>query len=180
MEQPTGCETRWKAVESSFHRNYEELQERNPDCQEELELLRSGLRTIGQLIDTSPSVNGNGRVWKELIIKAEAERTALSKHLDGKALFTAVLRLYDATHRELREILLPEGKDTPEEFREQRRHKRNPLEEHAKRSKPTPGPRDPRIQSHVEAEVHRRNFFARLRTSGMDVVEDTTDKEEQQ
>jgi hypothetical protein len=104
-------------------------------------------------------VNGNGRVWKELIIKAEAERTVLSKHLDGKALFTAVLRLYAATHRELREIFLPEGKDTPEKFREQRRRKRNHPEEHAKKSKPTPGPRDPRIQSHVEAQVPTRNFF---------------------
>jgi hypothetical protein len=108
MLEPTACERRWKAIESSFYRNYEELKERNPDCQEELELLRSGLRTIGQLIHTSPFVNGNGRVWKELIIKAKAERTVLSKHLDGKALFTAVLRFYAAIHRELRETLLPE------------------------------------------------------------------------
>jgi hypothetical protein len=100
--EPTACETRWKAIESSFYENYEELKERNPGWQEELELLRSCLRTIRQLIHTSPSVNGNGRVWKELIIKAEAERTVLSKHLDGKALFTAVLRLYAATHRERR------------------------------------------------------------------------------
>jgi hypothetical protein len=62
-------------------------------------------------------------------MKAEAERIVLSKHLDGKALFTAVLRLYAATHRELRETLLPEGKDTPEGFREQRRRKRNPSED---------------------------------------------------
>jgi hypothetical protein len=93
-------------------------------------------------------------------MKAESERIVLSKHLDGKTLFTAVLRLYAATHRELRETLLPEEKDTPEEFREQRRRKRNPSEDHAKKSKPTPGRRDPRIQSHVEAVVATRNFFA--------------------
>jgi hypothetical protein len=176
MEQPTACETRWKAVESSFHRNYEELQEKTPDCQEELELLRCGLRTIGQLIHTSPSVNGNGRVWKELIMKAEAERTVLSKHLDGKALFTAVLRLYVATHRELRETLVPEEKEIPEEFREQRRRKRNPSDEQPKKSKPTPGPRDPRIRSQVEVEVPTKNFYAPLRISGMEVVEETTNK----
>jgi hypothetical protein len=56
-------------------------------------------------------------------MKAEAERIVLSKCLDDKALFTAVLRLYAAIHRELRETLLPEGKDTPEEFREPRRRK---------------------------------------------------------
>jgi hypothetical protein len=109
----------------------------NPDCQEEIELLKRGLRTIGQLVHISPSENGNGRVWKELIMKAEAERIVLSKHLDGKALFTAVLRLYAETHRELRETLLPEGKDTPEEVCEQRRRKRNPSEDHAKKSKPS-------------------------------------------
>jgi hypothetical protein len=175
--EPTACETRWKAIES-FHSNHEELSERNPDCQKELELLKSGLRTIGQHIHTSPSVNGNGngRVWKELVTKAEAERTVLCKHLDGKALFTAILRLYVAIHRETRESLLREEKETPEEFREQRRRKRNPLEEQAKKSKPTPGPKDPRIQSYVEVQVPKRNIFAPLRTSGMDVVEETTDK----
>jgi hypothetical protein len=180
--QPTACETRWKAIESSFHENYEELNEKNPDCQEEIELIKRGLRTIGQLIHTSPSVNGNGRVWKELIMKAEAERIVLSKHLDGKALFTAVLRLYAATHREMRESLLPEETETPEGFREQRRRKRNPSEEQVKKLKPTPGSRDPRTRSQVEAQVPTRNFYAPLRTSEMDVVE-TTDNhgtEEQQ
>jgi hypothetical protein len=114
--EPTACETRSKAIESSFQSDYEDLTERNPDCQEELELLKNGLCTIGQLIHTSPSVNGNGRVWKELITRAEAERTVLSKHLDGKALFTAVLRFYAATHRGLRETLLPEEKETPRSF----------------------------------------------------------------
>jgi hypothetical protein len=107
--EPTACETRWKAIESSFHSNYEELSEQNLDCQEELELLKIGLRTIGQLIHTSPSVNGNGRVWKELVTKAESERTVLCKHLDGKALFTAILRLYAAIHREM--SLSPAGRN---------------------------------------------------------------------
>jgi hypothetical protein len=56
--QPTACETRWKAIEFSYHKNYEELNEKNPGCQEEIELIKRGLRTIGQLIHTSPSVNG--------------------------------------------------------------------------------------------------------------------------
>jgi hypothetical protein len=62
--EPTARETRSKAIESSFYENHEELKEKTPDCQEEIELLKRGLRTIGQLIHTSPSVNGNGRVWK--------------------------------------------------------------------------------------------------------------------
>jgi hypothetical protein len=39
----------------------------NPDCQEEIELLGNGLRTIGQLIHTSPTINGNSAVWNKLI-----------------------------------------------------------------------------------------------------------------
>jgi hypothetical protein len=97
-------------------------------------------------------------------------------HLDGKALFTAVLRLYAATHRELRETLLPEEKEIPEEFREQRRRKRKPTDEQPKKSKPTPGSRDPRIRSQFEVQVPHRNFFAPLKTSGMEVVEETANK----
>jgi hypothetical protein len=101
MTEPTACETRWKAIVTSFEKNHEELTARNPDCREEIGLLRNGLCTIGQLIHTSPSVNGNGALWKELINRAEAERTVLCTHLDGKALFTAILRLYAAIHRNI-------------------------------------------------------------------------------
>jgi hypothetical protein len=58
-------------------------------------------------------------VWKELISKVEAERAVLCKHLDGKAIFLVVLRMYAALHRELRDSLLLEEQQS-EEFREQR------------------------------------------------------------
>jgi hypothetical protein len=112
-------------------------------------------------------------VWKELIIRDKAEKTVPCKHLDGKTLFTPILRLYAAIHGDMRDSLLLEQKESPEGFREQRRRKRNLSEEQAKKSKPTPGPRDPRIRT--QGEVPTRNIFAPLRASGMDVVE-TTDK----
>jgi hypothetical protein len=61
-------------------------------------LIRTALNTIGQLIHISPSLNGNGAVWKGLVTKAEVERTVLCKHLYCKALFTGILRLYAAIH----------------------------------------------------------------------------------
>jgi hypothetical protein len=64
-------------------------------------LIHSALVTIGQLVRASPRVNGNGVAWKKLADKAEAEKVVLRKHMDGKALFTAILRLYAATHREM-------------------------------------------------------------------------------
>jgi hypothetical protein len=66
-------------------------------------------------------------VWQELLTKAEAERAVLCKHLDGKALFLVILRMYVAIHRELRASMVTEEPQT-EDFREQRRRKRNSSE----------------------------------------------------
>jgi hypothetical protein len=52
----------------------------------------------------------------------------LCKHLEGKTLITAILRLNVVTHHEMLETLVQEVEDAPEtkeEFREQRRRKRN-------------------------------------------------------
>jgi predicted Zn-ribbon and HTH transcriptional regulator len=119
-------------------------------------------------------------VWKDLIAKAEAERVVLYKHLDGKALFTAMLRLYAALHREMRDTVLPAQQKSTEEFREQRRRKRNPSDEQAKKSKTTmPAPVD---KPQPQGEVKTKNFFAPLRTAEMEVehapVENTSDDPE--
>ena len=174
MTEPTLCEERWRAIVASYERNHESLKSNNPGCEEDIDLLGQGLRTIGRLIHASPSINGNGAVWTQLLSKSEDERSVLCRHLDGKALFTGLLRLYATTHRELRESLLPEPSESIEEFREQRRRKRNPSEEQTKKLKPSPSPRDPRVKS--QAEVTTKNFYAPLRTSAMDVAEETSDK----
>jgi TRAP-type C4-dicarboxylate transport system substrate-binding protein len=97
-------------------------------------------------------------VWEDLIAKAEAEKVVLCKHLRGKALFTAMLRLYAALHRELRDTILPAPQKSSEEFREQRRHKRNPSDDQAKKSRTTMPTlvAKPRPQE----EVKTQNFYA--------------------
>jgi hypothetical protein len=122
-------------------------------------------------------------VWKELNARAEAERAVLCKHLDGRALFTAMQRLYAALHRELRYTVLPAGQKSTAEFREQRRRKRNPSDEKAKKSKTSvtmPESRDPRLRPNGEVRVPTMNFFVPLRTAEMDVertlVEGTSDE----
>jgi hypothetical protein len=132
MTGPTACETRWTKINSSFEGNHKDLLQAHSDCSEELALLRSGLQTIGQLIRISPPANGYGVVWKDLVAKAEAERVVLCKHLDGKAQFTPTLRLYAALHRELRDTILPTRQTSTEEFREQRKRKRNPSDDEKK------------------------------------------------
>jgi hypothetical protein len=174
-------ETHWDRIISSFQSNQKDLLEGHPDCSEELALLSTGLHTIRQLIHISPPVNGNGAAWKELITRTEAKRAVLCKHLDGKALFTAMLRFYAAHHREPRDFVLPAEQKSTDEFREQRRRKRNPSEDKAKISKtsvPAPESRDPRLRP--KGEVPTKNFFAPLRTAEMDVestlVEGTSEK----
>jgi hypothetical protein len=93
----------------------------------------------------------------------KTERAVLCKHLDGKALFTAILRLYAAIHREVRDSVLPAKQQQTEEFREQRRRKRNPSDDQVKKPKPsilTPGSKDPRLQP--QGEVQTKNFLAPL------------------
>jgi hypothetical protein len=123
-------------------------------------------------------------VWQELLSKEEAEREVLCKHLDGKTLFLAVLRMYAAIHRELRDSLATEEQQI-EEFREQRRRKRNPSEDESKQlkmSKPTPGPRDPRIEPQAVVTpktVRTRNFFAPLRGASMEMESCCTEENQQ-
>jgi hypothetical protein len=121
---------------------------------------------------------------------AEAERVVLCKHLDGKALFTAILRHYAATHREMMRSFLntTEGYSAQgnEEFREQKRSKRIPSDEKTQKSKKAattaPAPMDPRIRS--QGEVPTKNFFASLRATEMKierpVVEDSTPKSDEE
>jgi hypothetical protein len=51
---PTHCETRWRAVLASLRKKYETLITKNPDAIREINLIRTGLINIGQLIQTSP------------------------------------------------------------------------------------------------------------------------------
>jgi hypothetical protein len=113
--EPTQCETRWTAVLASFDIQYEALIVNNPDATEEINLIRTGLIKIGQLIQTSKQQHGNGATWKRLVDKAENEKSILCKQLDGKTLFTGMLRLYAAIQREMEDSLLPEYAQAKEE-----------------------------------------------------------------
>jgi hypothetical protein len=104
--------------------------------------------------------------WKEITTRAEAERVVLCKHLEGKALFAAILCLVATTHKELRGSLLPvpEQEEPTEEFRELRRRKRNPSEEQAatKKTSGTKGCKQPQVDLPAPKEVTTPNFFAPL------------------
>jgi hypothetical protein len=122
-----------------------------------------------------------GNSWQT----AETERSTLCKHLDGKALFTGLMRLYAAMHREIVESVQadPSDKQQVDEhggFKQQRRRKRSSSDEQQKQikksAKPTSETRDPRIPSQLELPT--RNFFAPLKTAGMELEssEDTSNQ----
>jgi hypothetical protein len=172
MAGQTGGGKWWAVILSSFERNLKEVSYKHPNCIEEIWLIHAGLVTIGQLIQDSPRVNGDGAAWKQAISKAEDERSVLVRHLEGKALFTALLHVYATTHKELRDSRQPERteEEPTEEFREQRRRKRNPSDEQQTAPKKAAGARgnvrDPRIRS--QADLPIRNYYAPLRTGEMD------------
>jgi hypothetical protein len=171
---PTQNETRWRAVLASFDKQYETVIAKNPDATKEINLIRTGLIKIGQLIQTSPQQNRNGATWKRLVDKAESEKSVLYKHLDGKLLFTGLLRLYTATHREMEESLLSECAQGIEEAEpHSKRRKRNndsddgssiSKREATEKCRPLPVYQKPR-------PVVTKNFFAPLRAVPMEGAE---------
>jgi hypothetical protein len=105
MAGPTKCELRWTEIRESFENHHDALLVAHPDAQEEIRLIRNALIKIYQLVRNSPQFNGDCPRWKKLTDKAEADIEVLCRHLNGKALFAVLLRLYEAVHREMTETL---------------------------------------------------------------------------
>jgi hypothetical protein len=141
---------------------------------EEINFVRTELVKIGQLIQTSPPQNGKGLTWKRLVDKAQNEKNVLCKHLDGKALFTGMMRLYAAIQRELVDSLLPEcAKGSEEDVPHSKRRKRNSdsdegsstgKREATDKSRPLPVYQKSR-------PVAIKNFFAPLRAVPVEAAE---------
>jgi hypothetical protein len=165
MAGPNAYEKRWAETLSSYERNMVEITKIHPDSLEIIRPIQADLITTGHLINSSPRNNGNGKIWREIITRAEAERAVLCKHLEGKALYSALLRLYATTHKELRDSLQPELEEPFKEFREQRRRKRNPSEGQPTTPKKAAGTTgsvgDPSVRPQVDLPT--RNFYAPLR-----------------
>jgi hypothetical protein len=135
MAVPTACACRWNDIRASFERHRNELAENYPDAVEEIGMIHTARIKFGQLIRASPPINGNGAAWKQLTAQAERERAVVCKHLDGKPMRTAMRRLYAATFSEMTETAVVEPAQhthsPEEEFREQRRRKWIPSDDHA-------------------------------------------------
>jgi hypothetical protein len=113
----------------------------------------------------------------KLAHKAEAEKRVLCKHSKGKALYAGLHHLYAEVHREMNETLLLKHATSNDEFREQKRRKRNASDSETKHikqaAKQTTGAGD-------TPEILTRNFLAPLRSAGieLDQTEDTNNQTE--
>jgi hypothetical protein len=167
----TQFETRWRPVLASFEKQYETLIANNRKAKEEVNLNRKGLIELGQLIQTSPQQNGKGATRKRPVEKTENEKNVVYKHLDGKALFTGLLRFYAAIHREMENSLLPDCAQGKEEAApHSKRRKRNndfvdgsssSKREETEKCRPLPVYQKPR-------PVIKSNYFAPLRAVTME------------
>jgi hypothetical protein len=68
----------------------------------EMDLMRISIVQIGQLVQNSPNVNGNGAKWKQLADSPEADRHILCKFLDGQEPIMGLFHMYAATYKEMR------------------------------------------------------------------------------
>jgi hypothetical protein len=82
---------------ASFDSQYQGLIAIHPDAKEETDLVHTALVTIGQLVQTSPGVNSNGALWKQLTEQRARGESSVSKEL---------VRLYATTRREMKDSLL--------------------------------------------------------------------------
>jgi hypothetical protein len=139
MAGPIAFESQWDEIRASLERHRDDFTASYQEAWEEAGLIHTALVKIGQLIQSSTLNNGNGAAWKRLPLHAESEKAVLSKHLDGKPMLTAILRLYTATFREMSESAVQEPTQPNEKFHEQRRRKRIPSHNppHAKKSSGT-------------------------------------------
>jgi hypothetical protein len=80
-------ETRWEVVLALFDEQYEVIMADHADTRKEIGLVRAAVVQMGQLVQKSPKMNGNGAKWKELADRAETERNALCKYMGGQVLF---------------------------------------------------------------------------------------------
>jgi hypothetical protein len=99
------------------------------DPGKEIDLVRSAVVQIGQLVQRSPKMNGNRAMWKELAYRVETERNALCKHAGGQALFADLLHPCAAVYTEmwdsLQSSITDSGQEDPSQPEQTKRRKRD-------------------------------------------------------
>jgi hypothetical protein len=167
---------------------YTETMKRHPDAEAVMKKLHALLLDISRLAGCTPTAVSESPKWTQISQNAVETRKNLHQHLKGKALYSALCGIYTEVLQELKGVLqssvapreaentAPVPTTSNEEFREQRRRKRNSSDGQAtkpkKPSAPATSANDPRLR---RQEVPTRNFFAPLRSAEMETGEEAAD-----
>jgi hypothetical protein len=158
-------------VLASFDEGYEKLIGDHQDTKKEMDLVRGSTVQIGQLVQNSLKVNGNGVEWKQVADRADADRHTLCKFLDGQALFTGCFHIYAATYKEMKDSLQPSSMKSGQEDASQAdkgRKRDRTLKMSAARTEEA-------ISNLNLRAVTTNNFFAPLRDLPMENGETSSD-----
>jgi hypothetical protein len=190
----------WSNQLESLRREYVETMKEHPSADAVMKRLHGVLIDISRLAGCTPASVGGSPQWTAIVKTAMETKKNLHHLLQGKQLYSALNGVYTEVLHELKGVLqssvapreaentasvpVPEITPSNEEFREQRRRKRNSSDGQAtkpkKPSAPSTSAHDPRLR---RQEVPTRNFFAPLRTSqmetGEEVVEDPSESQQQ-
>jgi hypothetical protein len=180
----------WSNQFQCLRREYENATHQYPDAVGVIERVHIEFTDIARLAGTTPTSVGESPPWTKIVLNAAETSRNLYGYLKGKALYSALHGVYAEVLQDLKCVSTGKGqttqlKEPDNEFREQRRRKRNPSNEGAKKPKTMPiaGIKDPRLRP--QQDVPTRNFFAPLRTTDMECEgnknhDETTEDEVQQ
>jgi hypothetical protein len=161
-----------------------ETMKKHPDADAAMKRVHGVLLDVSRLAGCTPTSVGESPQWIKITQHSVETRKNLHQHLEGKALYSALFGVYTEVLRGLKGVLqdsaTTRGAENPaselettslnEDFREQRRCKRNPSDGQASKPKKPSAPatsvNDPRLWQ--QQEVPTKNFFAPLQTTAME------------
>jgi hypothetical protein len=112
---PTKRITFWQVLLPVFEIVQEKLIAGHPDAKMEIDLIRDTLLQICQLVRSSPNNNANELKLEQLTDTAETEMKTLAKYVEGKALYTSLLKLYSSVYKEMRDLVQANSTETNQE-----------------------------------------------------------------
>jgi hypothetical protein len=104
-----------KSTVAVFEVWYEKLITDHPDAKTEIDLIQDTLLQICELVCNSPNRNANELKLEQMTDTATTEMETLSKYVDGKALYTGLLKMYSSVCKEMRDLLQANSNETNQE-----------------------------------------------------------------
>jgi hypothetical protein len=184
-----GYQSFWAEQRKVLKTGYKNLLEKFPDADAQLRQLFRVLCDIEDVARYTPASVGESDQWSAIVNVTEENKLHFCKALNGKPLFSALYGSYTVALQELKAVLkasnsagqsqTPKSPATQEDgFKKVRRRKRHSTNEAARTSKKAGTTATLAAVETPPRVVATRNFFAPLRTTGMENDTSNTPQEE--